>query len=120
MRLSMLIVVFMMFCGFSDSQAIKAIIGEAESEGYQGMLAVACALRNRGTLEGVYGANSKRVREKLYPKYVHEKASKAWAESIKRDVVNGATHWESTDFKRPYWADSMREVARIGKHIFYK
>src|SRR3990167_7930662 len=35
---------------YSDKDAIRAVIGEAGNQGYAGMLAVACGIRNRGTL----------------------------------------------------------------------
>ena len=35
------------------NDAVRAIIGEAGNQGYLGMLAVACGIRNRGTLKGV-------------------------------------------------------------------
>jgi spore germination cell wall hydrolase CwlJ-like protein len=37
----------------------------------------------------------------------------------KRKVSRGATHYHATSV-RPYWASSLRKVARIGSHIFYR
>jgi spore germination cell wall hydrolase CwlJ-like protein len=37
----------------------------------------------------------------------------------KRRVSRGATHYHATSV-RPYWASSLRKVARIGSHIFYR
>ena len=37
----------------------------------------------------------------------------------KRKVARGATHYHATSV-RPYWASSLRKVARIGSHIFYR
>jgi hypothetical protein len=101
-----------------ESLAIKAIVGEASGEGYRGMLAVAGAIRNRGSLQRIYGINAPHVRNE--PKWVWSLARRAWAESRYRDLSCGGTDWESTDFPVPYWAKGMIVTARIGKHIFYK
>jgi hypothetical protein len=100
-----------------DNLAVRAIIGEAASEGYHGMLAVACGIRNRGTLKGVYGLNAKHVDHE--PAWVWDLARKAWAESATKDIVNGSGDWESIDYPRPYWAKGMIITTRIGKHLFY-
>jgi len=100
----------------SDDLAIKAIMGEARGEGYKGMLAVACAIRNRGTLKGVYGVNAKFTEKE----YVWDMAKRAWAESEFKDIADGATHWESDRFKEPYWAKDMIKTVKIGHHQFYK
>lgn len=100
-----------------DNLAVRAIIGEASGEGYRGMLAVACGIRNRGTLHGVYGLNAKHVDRE--PAWVWDLARKAWAESATKDIVNGSGDWESIDYPRPYWAKRMIITARIGKHQFY-
>lgn len=105
---------------FTDDQAIRAVVGEAAGEGYPGMYAVACALRNRGTLKGVYGLNAKHVKNE--PAWVWQQASKALAQSEDGpDVTNGGTHWENIKtFGKPKWANSMTETARHGRHVFYK
>jgi hypothetical protein len=59
-------------------KAIYAIIGEFEGDN---MLAGACALRNRGSLSGVYGLYSKRVKGRLYSSETLVKAVKAWEDS---------------------------------------
>jgi len=102
-----------------EDQAMRAVIGEASSEGYKGMLAVACAIRNRGTLQGVYGVKAKHVDRE--PAWVWDLARKAWRESAQRDITNGATHWENIQaFGKPNWAEGMIETGRIGRHVFYK
>lgn len=102
----------------SERDAVRAIIGEASGEGFNGMRAVASAIRNRGTLQGVYGLNAKHVDRQ--PAWVWAQARKAWAESAAKDYANGADHWESTDFKRPAWSLRMRLVLVLGKHRFFK
>jgi len=101
-----------------EKLAIRALIGEASGEGYRGMLAVAGALRNRGTLRGVYGVNAKHIDRE--PQWVWDMARKAWAASLDQDITGGADHWESIKFKKPYWADSMTKTVLIGSHQFYK
>ncbi len=100
-------------------QVIRAMIGEASSEGYEGMRAIACAIRNRGTLRGVYGLKAKHVDRE--PKWVWDLARKAYRDSFKEDVTNGGDHWENIKaFGTPYWVKSMKLVAKIGNHNFYK
>jgi hypothetical protein len=102
-----------------DHQAIKAIIGENDKDGFAGMYAVACAIRNRGTLKGVHGRY-----KKLWnvPDGTIMKASRAWHTSeYGRDVTKGATHWENVKaFGKPKWAKDMVVTATIGRHVFYK
>jgi spore germination cell wall hydrolase CwlJ-like protein len=100
----------------NEKQAIHCIMGEARGEGKLGMQAVGEVLRRRGTTKGMYGCKAK-FRE---PKWVYDMAESAWTDSETSNLTNGATHFESTDFPVPYWADSMRVVAKLGKHIFYK
>ena len=100
-----------------DNLAIRAIVGEASGEGYSGMLYVAIGLRNRGTLQGVYGLNAKHVDKE--PQWVWKLAEKAWAESEYNRLHTG-THWESINFPVPKWAKDMKRVCRLKNHIFYK
>lgn len=103
----------------NESQAIRAIIGEASNQGYDGMLAVACAIKNRGTLKGVYGVNAKHIDKQ--PKWVWDLARKAWKESKVCDVTKGATHWENIKaFGKPYWVKSMVQTYACKDHVFYK
>lgn len=92
------------------------IMGEARGEPYAGQVAVAEVLRRRGSTNGFYGCKAKfspTSRES-------SRAKNAWEESQKSNYSHGATHFESTDFKTPYWAGDMTVVARIGKHKFYR
>lgn len=105
------------------SRAVNAIIGEAEGESYIGKLAVACAIRNRGTLKGVYGEKAPRVTKQLYSAKVKADAQKAWKESEGQQscqFIDGADHWEGTKFKTPSWAKDMKITATIGGQRFYR
>jgi len=103
-------------CAFTETQAVKAIMGEARNQGYQGMLAVACGIRNRGTLQGVYGLNAK-INE---PKWVWDMADKAWRESLTNRIHSG-DHWENIkSFGTPEWVKGMKLVYQYKDHVFYK
>lgn len=102
----------------SERDAVRAIVGEAANQGADGMAAVASAIRNRGSLKGVYGLHAKHVDRQ--PAWVFAQARKAWAESAKKDYANGASHWESTDFKRPAWSKNMQVALVLKKHVFFK
>jgi hypothetical protein len=99
-------------------QAVRAIIGEAADQGYEGMLAVACAIRNRGTLKGVYGLGAKHIDKE--PEWVWDLARKAWKNSAECDVTKGADHWENIKaFGKPYWADKCEKTYTHKDHVFY-
>lgn len=102
----------------TETQAAQAIYGEAGGEDYTGKLAVACAIRNRGTLRGVVAATKVPIQQ--IPRDAWIECLMAWHQSAKKDITRGATHWESTDFKTPTWAYTMMETFRHGKHVFYK
>jgi spore germination cell wall hydrolase CwlJ-like protein len=105
---------------YATDKEVLCIIGEAEGEGYIGMLAVGEAIRNRGTLKGVYGCKAPRVVGRKYSNATLKIATKAWLDSKNTNTVKGATHWEGTAFKVPYWAKSMKVTATIGRQRFYK
>lgn len=101
-----------------DKRAVRAIIGEAGNQGYQGMLAVAVGIRNRGTLTGVYGVNASHVDSE--PVWVWKQAAKAWEES-KHNKIHSGDHWENINaFGKPAWADSMTAVYQYKDHVFYR
>ena len=104
----------------ATQKEVLCVIGEAEGEGYKGMLAVSEAIRNRGTLKGVYGCSAPRVVRHKYSAAVLQTANRAWNDSADTDITHGATHWEGTAFKTPYWAKDMILTATIGNQRFYK
>lgn len=65
------------FCEIPKKLAVKSIVGEISCGNYQEMLNIASAIRNRGTLQGVYGLKANRKE----PKYVWTMAEKAWKKS---------------------------------------
>ena len=102
----------------SDAEAIPCIVGEASGQSYQEQVAISEALRNRNTTRGVYGCTAKH--NKTEPAWVWTRCKKAWLESANTDLVKGADHWESTNFKTPYWASQMTVTAQVGSTKFYK
>lgn len=108
----------------ADIAKIHAIIGEAEGEGYPGMLAVACAIRNRGSLKGVYGLRAKRVVLHLYSQKTYALAEKAWKESRSLDITNGATGWGNSEdvdkFCSTPWWKKCEITLQVGNHYFYR
>lgn len=104
-----------------DQHAIKAIIGEAENQGYQGMYLVACAIRNRGTLKGVAGVNGKHVNKASAS--IWQQASKAWHESENGpDLTYGATIWQNSyDLNHSRMNFDKLDCTTIhGGHYFFK
>ena len=111
----------------SDSQAVKCVLGEYESGTLEEMKATAEALFNRGTTKGVFGCKAVkeskgvfRRGDRVIPKYAVKRAFKAVSEASTSNLVKGADHWESIDFKRPSWSKNMILTAKIGKHEYFK
>lgn len=106
----------------NEVDAVHAILGESRDQGYKGMYAVACAIRNRGTLKGVHGAKAN-VND-ASPKIIQE-AYKAWSLSEKGpDVTFGATNFLSdydirTAGHKADWRFKMKETAYIFDTHFY-
>lgn len=103
---------------YSDMDAIRCVVGEAEDQGYEGMLAVAEAIRNRGHLKGVYGCKSDRSLQA--PEWVWHEAMDAWKESEFTNLVKGADHWHSLREEKAWWEKYGKLTVIIGDHKFYK
>jgi hypothetical protein len=99
--------------------AVDAIIGEAEGEPYEGMLAIAAAIRNRGTLQGVQGLQSERVKKHRYGSKVFVNAIRAYEDSRTKDPTNGADSWFTLDYNAQ-WIEACEYKVTIGHHKFYK
>jgi spore germination cell wall hydrolase CwlJ-like protein len=100
-------------------KAVQAVIGEAAGEPFASKVAIAAAIRNRGTLEGVRGVRNQRMIQSQTPA-VWNAARAAWAQSATNDVTHGGTHWESSNFKTPSWSRNMTKTATIGRFRFFK
>lgn len=111
----------------SDDIAVRCIIGEAENQGYDGMLAIGYAIHNRGSLRGVYGCRSVRVLAHLYDVDTYADAVSAWREVKEKwghDITFGATGWGNNSdirtFERHAWWNHCDVTVIIGDHTFYK
>ena len=104
---------------YTDEQAIKVVLGEARGEGWEGMYAVACAIRNRGTLKGVYGATASM--EEIGPE-LYQQASRAWYNSEDGgDPTLGATHWHNVEREgENYWTRKLTRTYKVGSHTFFR
>ena len=100
-----------------EAKAVRAILGEAGGTGFKGMLAVACALRHRGTFHGVYGLNNPVVDRQ--PAWAWKLARRAWLVSRWQDTVDGANHWgNKDDVKKGTFAGMQFTVAICGNYFF--
>lgn len=107
----------------------QGLIGEAVSEGYNGMYAVACVYRNR--LERGLPLGCVALKRKDLNRFVF-KQGKKYTEYAKRiieevfytygkDITKGATHYENIEaFGVPWWTKGMKVTCKIGKHTFYR
>ena len=120
----------------SEMKYVKAIAGEAGNQGYVGMLAVACAIRNRAKLpyfskdplRGVYGLHNPVVSK--YDTKVMNKAKNAWVDSLKKDTVDGAQYWgnssdvikwtKASAVNKKHWFNNVVFVKKVKDHLFYK
>ena len=115
---------------YTDNDYIDAVVGEAADGGYQGMLDIACAIRNRikdprhskNPLHQVYGYHA--PHNKGESKETWDLARKAWTDSANQDTVNGATLWGNASDVQSFnknWDMSKvaQTVSRLG-HTFFK
>jgi hypothetical protein len=108
---------------YTNEEAIKAIIGEAESEPYIGKVAIGEVIRKRGSLKGIYGINAPRVRQVKYSHKCYLEAQKAWYASITSDYSHKSEGWGNANdlikFKRSKWFKKCYIVCKIGNHYFW-
>ena len=103
--------------GIPTSLAVRAIIGEAGGESFTTQLAVACALRNRGTLQGVYGVDNPVVAKASHRTFL--RAQRAWAQSAHVRTV-GKCRFFGCDADRPILLSyGLKPVCRSGAITFY-
>lgn len=108
-----------------EASAVRAIVGEAAGEGRKSMLFHAHAIRNRGTLRGVYGFSA--AHSDSESRRTWEDARWAWRSSgADFDPTRGASYWFSDEDlarlkkTRPSWFLKLRPTARIGSTTFYR
>jgi hypothetical protein len=105
----------------SDSKAVNTILGEAAGESYQGKLAIACVIRNRGSIQGFYGANRPQVWYDKQGKKALADCQKAWSESATNDITHGC-NLEGGKIDDNYFLIKLKlkPVMTIGNQRFYK
>lgn len=107
---------------FTPDEAIRAIIGEASGEPFEGQVAIGEAIRKRGTLKGVYGVKAPHVDRQ--GKEVWEKARRAWEVSQSSKLTDGASGWGNSEdlkqFRKTRWWKRCEVTKKIGNHYFYK
>ena len=116
------------WAAIDNEQAVVALMGEAGGQSDEELLAHAYALKNRGTLHGVYGLYAKHT-----PHYKDEecwqRVSGAWWTALlgDDDPVSGRTEWRSEfDLKlmseRGETPDSMGlyDPIKVGETYFYR
>ena len=122
---------FISGCSYADeipkSLAVSCIIGEAENQSLDGMKAVALALQNRGTTEGVYGCTSDRVKNRLYSSKIFVQAVRAYEETRNlgctwADDTQCANSWYSIEDvnKDPVIFDRCVFTGKLKDHYFFK
>ena len=100
-----------------DELGVRCVVGESSSQGFSGMVAVADALQNRGTIKGVYGCKAKHTE----PAYIWERARRAWQEAKVQNPTQGADHWHNVVREgENYWTRKLTKTVCIKDHCFYK
>lgn len=106
----------------------QGLLAEAVDQGWDGMYAVACVVRNRlaeGKGHGLCGLKRRNL-EAFCKREGHmaEVVAKGIVDQVfnkgGKDTTGGATHYESDRYPIPYWAKNMQKTVKIGQHQFYK
>lgn len=105
---------------FTNENCIQAIVGEYAKYDYKGMGLMAHAIRNRGTLKGVFGFYAAHVQRE--PKNIWVNASLAWFESkTEKDPLHGADEWRSSqDVERNRTPKHCKFIKFYNGIYFYK
>lgn len=107
----------------------QGLIGEAVSEGYSGMYAVACVYKNRIEKNMPLGCVALKRKDLgafikgqgvRYESMAKNIVRKVFVENAP-DITGGATHYEAIErYGLPWWAHNMVRTAKIGEHTFFK
>ena len=110
-----------------EETAVKCLLGEARGEGYTSLIAHSEALRNRGTLNGVYGCQvvlSPSEADFVRINGIVESARKAWTASKHTNIVKGAQFWGSTKVDGKWIAKMKKagfmQTATVKNTIFFR
>jgi hypothetical protein len=96
----------------SESDAVRAIVGEAAGQPYIVKLGVAEAIHNRGTLAGVYGLTA--AHNRTEPAWVWRDGRRAWEQSKNTRITQGATHFGNRADVLKGTFRGLRFVCRLG------
>lgn len=103
---------------FNDTNCVRAIIGEYAVNDYKGLKLIAHAIRNRGTLRGVYGFYAKHINEE--PKEIWVEASLAWVDSANEfDPLDGANEWRSQIDLKKHGRPKRFTLTKIYNGIYF-
>ena len=131
------------FCGGREKMTTEDLFWlavnayhEARGEGHEGMVAVCHVVLNRVAgkkrsvkevilqpLQFSWANGGARPPIKDYSAFQRcmEAAKTAEKEQLQGDTLLGADHYHATDMPQyPSWAKGMKQVARIGGHVFYR
>ena len=97
---------------------IRAVYGEACGEPYQAKLGVSAVIRNRGSLNGVYGIHSKQLSH-ISPK-AWKDCERAWNESATNDITHGCKFFGGKIDDKYFAKLGMKPVMMIGHTRFYR
>lgn len=140
MQMVIILVVFSLvaFCSLAKAEeiptetAVHCILGEVRGQiwkyGDKSYLALAEALRNRGTTQGVYGCSADFSREMSYIKKhgLDKKALEAWQKSKHTNITKGAIYFLSgkiksdRDLANRLGRNGAELTAQIGDIFYYK
>lgn len=100
-----------------DKAVIHAIVGEASGEPFLAQKGIAEVIRRRGSLQGIYGANTTRKESQA----AYNKAAKAWAESATSNITQGCKYFGGV-MDDDYFANVLHKkpFLTIGHTRFYK
>ena len=110
-----------------EHQAIVALIGEAGGQGDEELLAHAYALKNRGTLKGVYGLHAKHTPNPTPEQWQRVEKAYWTAKLAFFDPLDGRTEWRSNYDLQKMKAkgqtpekQGLYDPLRVGDTVFYR
>jgi hypothetical protein len=108
------------FAAIPDHLAVKAIVGEGANQSDAALLAIASAIRNRGTLHGVYGLNSPVTR--TASRNLWTRAERAWWQAKSGVDTAAGCKFFGNPADAPYFTHTLhfKPVKTIGQITFYK
>jgi hypothetical protein len=115
-----------------DRVAVETILLEAAGDGFESMVAVGEAIRNRTQLfnktarevclqpKQFSGWNDRERAQAFLKEHssYYKRAWLAWQLSAQSSLTSGATDYHTQDIL-PYWASAYTKSAQVGSHIFY-